>query len=282
MRAMPARIDRRDALKQLGAAGVGIAVAPVLLRGQDSPITVAGRPVEIAVSLDQPVNGSPHRRRSSERQRCRMTGRWSRPRRRQSSARQTEPFAPNQSRNLTVRFTPSPPTLSVEDQEGRLVQQIALDATAPTVRFALGKGPLLGFGEGGPQFDRKGADLHQSQRAGRLSTADARRPRADSVAGQHRRLGPVHPSAARQLRPHRRIGRILTPADDALPIDVFVTASARSQGADGGVRAHHRLRGAAAAVVVRLHAVASHARRARTRSTGWRARSARRSCRATR
>ena len=25
------------------------------------------------------------------------------------------------------------------------------------MRFSLGKGPLLGFGEGGPQFDRKGS-----------------------------------------------------------------------------------------------------------------------------
>ncbi len=79
------------------------------------------------------------------------------------------------------------------------------------------------------------------------------------MADEHRRLGHVHPSAARRVRSHRHATARSRRSSDALPIDVFIVASRRSEGADARVRAHHRLRGAAAAVVVRLHAVASHA-----------------------
>ena len=57
--------------------------------------------------------------------------------------------------------------------------------------FLLPAGPLLGLGEGGPQFDRRGVDRSHAQRPdGRAAIAShARRPRADPVARRHRRLG---------------------------------------------------------------------------------------------
>ena len=75
-----------------------------------------------------------------------------------------------------------------------------------SLSFLLSKGPLLGLGEGGPQFDRKGSVDRDAQRPGRLPAAHARRPRADPVADRHRRLGHVHPPAARRVRssPARR------------------------------------------------------------------------------
>ena len=45
---MRSRATRRDALKQILAAGVGITAAPIVLRGQRTPISIAGQPVEIA------------------------------------------------------------------------------------------------------------------------------------------------------------------------------------------------------------------------------------------
>src|SRR5687768_409983 len=59
--------------------------------------------------------------------------------------------------NLTVRYWADPPTIVVETVKGEPVQRLVLDVDRPVIRFQLPKGPLLGLGEGGPQFDRKGS-----------------------------------------------------------------------------------------------------------------------------
>jgi hypothetical protein len=48
--AMSNRISRRHAVRHLACAAAGALVAPAVLRGQSSPIIVAGQPVEIAVA----------------------------------------------------------------------------------------------------------------------------------------------------------------------------------------------------------------------------------------
>ncbi|MEX2282901.1 MAG: TIM-barrel domain-containing protein, partial [Gemmatimonadota bacterium] len=80
--------------------------------------------------------------------------------------------------DLTVRFTASPPTLHVESQNGTAVQKLTLDATAPGMTFQLPKGPLLGLGEGGPQFDRKGSvdTMRNGQGGYELATHGTRAP----------------------------------------------------------------------------------------------------------
>ncbi len=135
--------------------------------------------------------------------------------------------------------------------------------------FLLPKGPLLGLGEGGPQFDRKGSDRSHAQRPGRLPAAHARRARADSVAGRHRRLGPVHPPAAR--------ARSTSPAPKGSSRRASAGAAARclrrrvarSRSAScASTRASPGLPELPRAVDVRLHAVAPHARRARRDPVG--------------
>ena len=42
-------VFRRAALQRIAAAGAGIAIAPAILRGQSSAITVAGKPVEVSI-----------------------------------------------------------------------------------------------------------------------------------------------------------------------------------------------------------------------------------------
>jgi alpha-glucosidase/alpha-D-xyloside xylohydrolase len=59
--------------------------------------------------------------------------------------------------DLAVKFTDAPPSLTVETRSGAIVQRLVFDAAAPGMSFLLGDGPLLGLGEGGPQFDRKGS-----------------------------------------------------------------------------------------------------------------------------
>ena len=47
--------SRRDVLKQIGFAGAGAVIAPAVIRGQSSPIRIAGMPVEIAVASVSPT-----------------------------------------------------------------------------------------------------------------------------------------------------------------------------------------------------------------------------------
>src|SRR5829696_5956146 len=51
---MARRTPRRTALKQMGMAGVAALLPGGIFRGQSAPITIAGKPVEIAVPLVTP------------------------------------------------------------------------------------------------------------------------------------------------------------------------------------------------------------------------------------
>ncbi len=138
--------------------------------------------------------------------------------------RAPESLAPIRAGNLTVRFTAEPPTIHIDTAAGQPVQRLTLDAAAPTISFLLGKGPLLGLGEGGPQFDRKGSiDSGRNGQGGyQLRTHGGRVPIQWLVGTDgwgmfiHQPLGAFDFTGAE--------GK-LTPAADALPLDVFVVAS---------------------------------------------------------
>ena len=55
---------------------------------------------------------------------------------------------------------------------------LTFDAQAPDMMFLLPKGPLLGLGQGGPQFDRKGQTdrMRNGQGGYQLQTHGARSP----------------------------------------------------------------------------------------------------------
>lgn len=46
--------------------------------------------------------------------------------------------------------------LHIQDGSGRVLQRLTFSPSSPVISFLTGRGPLLGLGEGGPQFDRKG------------------------------------------------------------------------------------------------------------------------------
>ena len=56
---------------------------------------------------------------------------------------------------LNVRISPDPLAFSITSAKGEAVQQLSIDQ-AGAVSFAAGDSPLLGLGEGGKQFDRRG------------------------------------------------------------------------------------------------------------------------------
>jgi alpha-glucosidase/alpha-D-xyloside xylohydrolase len=147
-------------LKTLGAAGAGLVVSGGVIRGQSADIVIAGKPAEIAVSsvsqatvritvrpllgsapAPVPVTGALEREEFGTVV---------------SSRQPSVAFGRFRAGNLFVRFTDNPPTLHLDSLDRQVVQRLTLDASAPGMSFLLPKGPLLGLGEGGAQFDRKG------------------------------------------------------------------------------------------------------------------------------
>ena len=152
-----------------------------IIRGQTSDIIVGGRPVEIVVAsltadtvrltvlpivaskpMSVPLNGG-----LAQPAAAKAVG----------QARSAAAFKPVKAGNLTVRFTDSPPTITVENKSG-VVQKLTLNSDAPDLTFLLPKGPLLGLGEGGPQFDRKGSvdQMRNGQGGYQLRTHGGRAP----------------------------------------------------------------------------------------------------------
>ena len=58
---------------------------------------------------------------------------------------------------VVVHASPMPLSFTIENTKGERVQQLTVDRDAGTVLFETGKSPLFGLGEGGRQFDRRGA-----------------------------------------------------------------------------------------------------------------------------
>lgn len=218
-------VSRREVLKQLGSAGAGVVVSGGILRGQSSPITVAGQPVEIAVASVSPstvrITVLPIGAAAKKDDGALVAAASGRA---LASRRSRDSFAPIRAGNLSVRFTADPPTLEVTTSGGAPVQTLKLDAQTPGLSFALSKGPLLGFGEGGVQFDRKGAvdRMRNGQGGYQLRTHGGRVPIQWLIGTDgwglfiHQPLGSFDLSGAE--------GK-LTPLADALPLDVFITAS---------------------------------------------------------
>jgi alpha-glucosidase (family GH31 glycosyl hydrolase) len=224
---MSSTVSRRDALKHLSAAGVSVVLTRSVLRGQTSPIVVAGKAVEIIIASVSPstvrltvlpIDGVPS---PTLPEGSALTTEAHGP----AVGRRRDAFAPVIAGNLVVRFTADPPTLHVETRKREPIQRLKLDPKGPAVSFSVGTGPLLGFGEGGPQFDRKGSTYTNRNGQGgyQLRTHGGRVPIQWLVGTDgwgmyiHRPLGAFDLTGS---------DGTLTPAADALPLDVFVTASA--------------------------------------------------------
>jgi alpha-glucosidase (family GH31 glycosyl hydrolase) len=223
---MPEPLSRRDALRQIGAASAGAVMTGGIIRGQAEPIRIAGMPVEIAISALSPdtvritaaaivgTGGVPEDGALVKAAEVRPLGR----------KRTADGFAPVKAGHVVVRYTADPPTLHIDDGKGSPIQKLTLNAETPGVSFLLPKGPLLGLGEGGPQFDRKGSvdRMRNGQGGYQLRTHGGRVPIQWLVGTDgwglfiHHPLGTFDFSGAEGL---------LAPFANALPLDVFVVAS---------------------------------------------------------
>ena len=219
-------VSRRDAVKQLAGVTAGVVLAGGVIRGQSDAIVVAGNPVEIVVRSVSPstirITALPAGVPMVPDDGALISG----PAGRTLARRRTAGLAsPIRAGNLAVSFTAAPPAIHIDTAAGKTVQRITLDPESAGVSFLLGTGPLLGLGEGGPQFDRKGiVDRGRSGQGGyQLRTHGGRVPIQWLIGTEgwgmyvHQPLGAFDLTGAEGT---------LTPSGDALPLDLFVTASA--------------------------------------------------------
>jgi alpha-glucosidase/alpha-D-xyloside xylohydrolase len=230
------RVTRRDALKHLGAAGAGLVVSGGVIRGQGADIVIGGTPVEIAIT-----SVSARTVRVTVRPLANHTAAGVPP----TGALVRDEFgaALARSRSLTglarvaagdlaVRFTDGPPTVHVETAAGDLVQQLTLDRAATGASFLLPKGPLLGLGEGGVQFDKKGStdamrngQVNSQADGYRLAINGTRAPIQWLIGTDGWALFIHQPYGAFDFRGQQ--GRFTPPASaEGVPLDVFVVSSA--------------------------------------------------------
>lgn len=225
---MRERMTRREALGRLGTAGAGLAMSgsPIVRLGsQGRPILVDGQPVEIVVSSVSDVTvrlsvlplgaGGP----STVPDDGSLVRNELAPLARR---RDSEAFPSLVAGDLRIRLTDGPPTLHVETPSGELVQRLGFDSEGMT--FSLGNGPLLGLGQGGPQFDRRGSfDRMKSGQGGyQLHTHGGRVPVQWLVGTEGFGLFVHQPLGTFDFRGEK--GRF-QPFDALLPLDVFVTGS---------------------------------------------------------
>jgi alpha-glucosidase/alpha-D-xyloside xylohydrolase len=229
----PRQPSRRDVLKALGATAAGAAAGalfpPRILRGQMADIVVAGRPVELAVSSLSPttVRLTVRPLASGVAAPVPVTGALvaDEPGSTVRRTREAAGLARVRAGDLVVRFTDGPPTIHVETARGASVQRLTFDAAAPGMSFLLPTGPLLGLGEGGPQFDRKGSTdaMRNGQGGYRLATHGTRAPVQWLVGTDGWAMFIHQPYGAFDFT--GSVGRFAPPAEQALPLDVFVVAS---------------------------------------------------------
>jgi len=128
--------------------------------------------------------------------------------------------------NLKVLISHNPLKFTITAAEGQTLQQLSLAEETGVVSFLTGDSPLLGLGEGGPQFDRRGStDSMKSGQGGyHLATHGGRVP-IPWVIGTggwamffHQPFGTFDFAEAQS--------RFLpTSPQSALPLDVFFVAS---------------------------------------------------------
>jgi alpha-glucosidase/alpha-D-xyloside xylohydrolase len=221
-------ISRRDALKRLGTAGAMAILPAHIVRGQAQPIMAAGQAVEIAVASLSPFTvrisvlplaagrpmGVPANGGLAQPDAGRAAGR----------TRRASETATIRAGDLTVRCTDGPATLYIETRRGAIVQRLTLDPEKPGASFLLPRGPLLGLGEGGPQFDRKGSvdRMRNGQGGYQLRTHGGRAPLQWLVGTDGWGMFIHHPQGAFDFTGTE--GRFI-PHDEALPLDVFVVAA---------------------------------------------------------
>jgi alpha-glucosidase (family GH31 glycosyl hydrolase) len=178
-------VSRRDWMASLGLATVASAASARNMPGAQAvgsvaPIRIGGQPVAISVAsvsprtiriTVQPIEASGGVARTGELVDHDLGA---------VTATRVAAAGKDQVKAGAFAFRWNAPssTLYIEDAKARPLQAFRFDPAEPSLSFAMGKGPLLGLGEGGPQFDRRGAvdPMIIGQGGYRLATHGTRAP----------------------------------------------------------------------------------------------------------
>jgi alpha-glucosidase (family GH31 glycosyl hydrolase) len=220
---MTEKWNRRQILQRLAVAGTALA-----LRGKNSaqlPPGAAQSNLEIEIT---PI--SDHTFRLSVSDQSRVVGTdgslvnkdWGAP------VARLKADAPAQSvrmGSVNLQISPNSMTFRIADAAGKKIQQFLVDPETGVLSFAAENSPLLGLGEGGPQFDRRGStDRMVSGQGGyRLATHGGRVPipwligTAGWALFIHQPFGTFDFSGPQN--------RFIPSAEERWPLDLFVVCS---------------------------------------------------------
>ncbi|HUC76760.1 MAG TPA: TIM-barrel domain-containing protein, partial [Vicinamibacterales bacterium] len=188
---MGSRISRRELLKRIGAAGAAAGsfarpASSAQTTGQPS-IVIAGQPIEVVITpasaLTTRISLLPDGAQPVPSDGSLVERPWPAPAARLTRLGGLRTVASGQ---LSVEVawsrrdgTTTAEALSLRVQAGNgLIQDLRVDQETAAVTFSTGDGPLLGLGEGGPQFDRRGSMVgaRSGQGAYQLRTHGGRVP----------------------------------------------------------------------------------------------------------
>ena len=210
-------MNRRDAIKSIGIAG-----SAALLRldadAQGRPLTVAGRPAELRLA-----SISRHTVRISVVPRGEGVDLNADRALAALDERPTSvPAGATRLGDVRLWISPSPLTIHVAGPSGPAVQEITADDDG-SLRFLVGDAPVLGFGEGGAQFDRRGVvdAMRNGQGGYQLRTHGGRVPIQWLIGTSGWALFIHQPFGAFDLNGPK--GRLT--ATSPLPLDCFVVVS---------------------------------------------------------
>ncbi len=153
-------ISRRAALLGLGATGAASVLGPPVACAA-AGLVVAGKPVELTITPvgDRIVRISLVPLEAGKPQAIPLTGALADFPALAPALRVTELSEPRvvACADVGVSLFPDPLVIRVARADGSIVQDLQIDEAAGGFSFRLGEGPILGLGEGGRQFDRRGA-----------------------------------------------------------------------------------------------------------------------------
>jgi alpha-glucosidase (family GH31 glycosyl hydrolase) len=146
---------------------------------------------------------------------------------------------------VSIHIAPDPLSFTVKNAQNEALQRLFVDKETAVVSFHTGSAPILGLGEGGPQFDRRGQtfDNRSGQGGYQLRTHGGRVPIPFIIGasgwamfvhqpfgtfdftGAESKFTPLYPTTAVFTPPAAQGQRSTPPAHAPLPIDLFFTAS---------------------------------------------------------
>jgi alpha-glucosidase/alpha-D-xyloside xylohydrolase len=222
----PHALTRREAIGRMGA-GAGLLLArPV--RWQSPALRAGGQTVEVAAAAVSSVTmrltvlaaGNRDAQPVPLDDAALVANEWA------PDTRLAEAGGERRVGPFMVRVLAGPLRIVIARPDGRIVQELRLDADSGALHFGMGEGPLLGMGQGGPQFDRRGAQytMRWGQGGYELRTHGGVVPIQWLVSTDGWALFIHQPHGTFDLTGER--GRFDPPAGSLLPLDMFFVESA--------------------------------------------------------